>query len=82
MTNITKQEAAKYIRKCAKNSGLTFKQSNTRLSGAYLFELVNRKNGEIVMSNYQFWTAYNDACSGYIGSWSDKQQRFVGVNQD
>ena len=70
---IKHNEAESFIRKCAKKAGLTFKKSNTRLTGAYLWKLVDRKTGEIVLSNYQFWTAYNDACSGYIESYDGRQ---------
>ena len=76
--NYPKSEALKEIRATAANVGLTFKQSKTRLNGAYLYKLVVRKTGEEVMSNYQFWTAYNDVCSGYISSWDG--DRFQGVN--
>jgi len=70
--NINHCEAESYIRKCAKKAGLTFKKSNTRLTGAFLWRLVDRKTGEIVMRNYQFWSAYSDACSGYIESYDGK----------
>ncbi len=67
--NYSKTEAMKEIRKAAKDVGLTFKVSNTRFNGAYLYKLIVRKTGEVVMSNYQFSSAYNDFCSGYISSW-------------
>jgi len=73
-----KSEALKEIRAAAASVGLTFKQSNTRLTGAYLYKLVVRKTGEEVMSNYQFSAAYNDCCSGFISSWNG--DRFEGVN--
>ena len=65
---ITYNDALKDIRTSARKVGLTFKKSNTTLNGAYLWKLVNRKTGEIVLSNYRFWTAYEDHCSGYIES--------------
>jgi G:T-mismatch repair DNA endonuclease (very short patch repair protein) len=68
--NYSKAQAGKQIRKAAKDVGLTFKITRTRLNGTPLYELVVRKTGEVVMSNYQFWTAYNDFCSGYIQSWN------------
>lgn len=77
MSNLTNKDAEKYIRKCAKKAGLTFKRSNTRLNGAYLWKLVTRSTGDEVMSNYQFNSAFNDACSGYIESWNGSQ--FEGV---
>lgn len=77
MTTLNNKEAETYIRRCAKKVGLTFKKSNTRLNGAYLWKLVDRKTGENVMVNYQFSAAFNDACSGYIESWDGN--RFVGI---
>lgn len=80
MYGLSKVESIKYIRASAKKAGLTFKQSNTRLNGAYLYQLVVRKSGEVVMTNYLFSSAFNDACSGYIESWNGS--RFVGVDLD
>jgi len=62
-------QVIKEIRKTARNVGLTFKVSNTRLNGALLYKLCNRKTGEVIISNYQLGTAYNDCCSGFISSW-------------
>lgn len=78
MSSLTDKQAESYIRKCAKKVGLTFKKSNARLNGAYLWKLEDRKTGEVVLSNYLFSSAFNDACSGYIESWDGS--RFVGVN--
>jgi hypothetical protein len=67
--NISKNEALKEIRLTAKKAGLVFKQTNTRLNGAYLYKLEVRETGEVVMSNYSFWCAYEDTCNGFISSW-------------
>ncbi len=55
--NYTKREALKEIRAAAKSVGLTFKQSSTRLNGAHLWKLVDRKSGESVITNYLFSSA-------------------------
>jgi hypothetical protein len=68
--DLPKSKALKEIRKAAKDVGLTFKETRTRLNGGLLYKLVVRKTNEEVMSNYQFWTAYNDFCSGYLQSWN------------
>ena len=80
MINYPKAEALKEIRRAAKDVGLTFKQSNTRLNGAYLFKLVDRKSGQTVMSNYQFWTAYSDYCSGYLSTYDGND--FKGIRDE
>ena len=67
--NISKNEALKEIRLAAKKAGLVFKQTNTTLNGAYLYKLEVRKTGDVVMSNYRFWSAYADTCNGFIASW-------------
>ncbi len=66
MQNYTQAEALKDIRKTAKKNGLTFKKMNTRLEGAYLWKFVNRKTGEDILWNCQFWTAYENCQNGYI----------------
>lgn len=58
-----------FIRKEAKKVGLTFKRSNVTLNGKPLYMLVTRKTGIVVLDNYQFITAFNDACAGYIANW-------------
>ena len=68
--HISKNEALKEIRLAAKKVGLVFKQTNTRLTGAHLYKLEVRKTGEVVMSNYSFWCAYEDTCNGFIASWN------------
>lgn len=75
--SITKREAMKEIRACAKRNGLTFKQMNTQLNGGYLYKFVERGNGETVLSNCTFWSAYGDVLDGYIDSWNG--ERFEGV---
>ena len=77
MSTLSNKDAEKYIRKCAKKVGLTFKKSDVRLNGALLWKLQTRKTGETVMSNYLFSSAFNDACSGYIESWNGS--RFTGI---
>ena len=67
---MTNKQCESYIRKCAKKVGLTFKMSTTRLNGALLWKLVDRKTGEEVITNYLFSSAFNDACSGYIESYN------------
>lgn len=74
---MTKKEALSDIRKTAKNVGLVFRQSNTRLNDVYLYELCDRKSGKVIISNYQFSTAYEDSCSGYISSWNGA--KFTGI---
>ena len=72
----TNAQAIKEIRSTAKASGLTFKQSKTRLNGGLLWQLTDRKTGEVVMDNYQLSSAYNDCCSGYISSYNSKTGYF------
>ena len=67
---ISKNKALKEIRLAAKKVGLVFKQTNTKLTGAHLYKLEDRKTGDVVMSNYSFWCAYADTCNGFIGSWN------------
>lgn len=74
---LSKNESIKYVRKCARNVGLTFKKSTTGFNGAYLYKLTCRKTGETVMSDYLFSSAFNDACSGYIESWNGYS--FTGI---
>jgi hypothetical protein len=76
--NESKASQETYIRKCAKNAGLTFKKSSVRLNGNYLYLLQERKTGKTIMNNYRFSSAFNDACSGFIESWDGSE--FVGVN--
>ena len=78
--NISKKEAEKKIRAKASSVNLTFKKSNTRLNGAYLWKLVCRRTGDTVIPNYQFWSAYNDACDGYISSWDGSYFRDTLIN--
>lgn len=76
---ISYNEALKYIRKIATANGLTFKKTNTSLNGATLWKLEDKVRGDNAMSNYQFWTAYEDACSGYIDSFNTKTGMFEGI---
>lgn len=57
-------KAMKEIRAEAKKYGLVFKSSNTKINGITVYTLLDRKTGDIKMSNYRFDSAYNDACSG------------------
>jgi hypothetical protein len=72
----SKKLALQEIRCAAKINGLTFRQANTRFNGAYLYELIVRKTGEVLISNYLFSSAYNDVCSGYICSWNGSEFEF------
>ena len=74
------KHALKEIRLTAKNNGLTFKQSNTKLNGGYLWRLTDRNSGEIIVDNYCFWSAYNDYQNGFIDSWNGS--KFEGVNNE
>ena len=67
------------VRREAKNNGLVFKQSNTRLNGSYLWQLNDRKTGDRVMSNYQLMTAYCDCMSGYIATYNAETGYFKGL---
>ena len=77
--NISYNEALKYIRKTATANGLTFKKTNTNLNGAPLWKLEDKVRGDNAMSNCQFWTAYENACNGYIDSFNPKTGMFEGV---
>jgi len=66
MGNYKKTDALKEIRETAKKNGLTFKGMNATLNGSQLFMFVDRKTGERVLENCQFWTAYEDCMSGHI----------------
>jgi len=72
----SKNSALREIRWAAKINGLTFRKTNTRFNGAYLYELIVRETGEVLISNYLFSSAYNDACSGYISSWNGSEFEF------
>lgn len=63
-----KKLALSELRKLAKDFDCTFKESKTRLNGGLLYRLVDRRSGTILIDNYQFWTAYNDLCSGYLSN--------------
>ena len=65
----SKKSALKEIRLAAWIAGLTFRQTKVRFNGTFLNELIVRKTGKVLISNYLFASAYNDACSGYISSW-------------
>ena len=77
--NISYNEALKYIRKTATANGLTFKKSSSLLNGAPLWKFEDKKRGENAMNNCQFWTAYEDACSGYIDSFNSGVGVFEGL---
>ena len=77
--NYAHSEALKELRAGAANVGLTFKRSNVKLNGVYLWNLVERENGNVLISNYSFWSAYNDFCSGYISSWNGS--KFEGIEK-
>jgi len=77
--NINYSEALKYIRKTATKNGLTFKKTSTILNGAALWRLEDKIRGDNVIDNYQFWTAYNDACIGYIDTFNKKTGIFESV---
>jgi hypothetical protein len=40
---------------------------------------VDKNSGDVAINNYQFWTAYNDVCSGYISSYNNDTGLFDGV---
>jgi len=77
--NVSYNEALKYIRKTATVNGLTFKKTNTKLNGATLWKLEDKNRGDNAMNNYQFWAAYEDACSGYIDSFNSDTGMFEGI---
>ena len=66
--NITRNEAMRDIRATAKKAGLTFKTTNATHNSEQLYKLVERETGIVVIDNMKFWTAYQDAMSGYIES--------------
>jgi len=70
--SITKAKALKEMRATAKNVGLTFKQMNVKLNGAYLWQFVDRKTGDKVFWNCTFWSAYENCQNGYISSYDSK----------
>ena len=69
----------KEVRRAARNNDMTFKQSNVKINGARLWKLVDRKTGELLISNYQLNSAYEDSQSGYIDSYDRKKGLFVGI---
>ena len=60
----TKNKAMKTIRKAAKAKGLVFKPTDTRLNGALLYKLVDKKTGDVMVDNYLFWSAFYVATEG------------------
>jgi hypothetical protein len=77
--NISYNEAMKEIRKEARKVGLVFKRKNTRLNGVYLWKFEDARRGDAALDNCQFWTAYENICSGYIGSFNSETGRFDGI---
>ena len=71
--NITKNEAMKEIRLEAKNSGLTFIETNASHNGSPLYKLVDRVSGRLVVDNMSFWCAYGDVQTGRIKSLAGSQ---------
>lgn len=65
---LTKREASKEIRAEARKNGLTFKvkENGAKLNGSPLYKFVDRKTGDTLIDNCQFWTAYENCQSGYI----------------
>ena len=66
MSNITQQEAAKEIRKIAKERGLTFKRQPLQNKSNVLYHFVNRSTHKPVVEDCSFWVAYENCMSGYI----------------
>lgn len=76
---ISYNEALKEIRAEAKKHGLVFKRKNTKLNGAYLWKFEDKRRGDAALDNCQFWTAYENVCSGYIASFNSQTGYFDGV---
>jgi len=68
MTNYTRAEAIKLIRKTARDNGMTFKRQRIRINGHASYCFVNRQTGVPVIENMLFWTAWENCMSGYIAS--------------
>lgn len=76
---ISYNQALKEIRKEARKVGLVFKRKNTRLNGVYLWAFEDKIRGDAALDNCQFWTAYENCCSGYIASFNRKTGCFNGI---
>ena len=66
MPNITQQEAAKEIRRIAKEKGLTFKRQPLQNKSLTLYHFVDRGSHKPVVEDCSFWVAYENCMSGYI----------------
>lgn len=68
MRNYTQKEAAKEIRKIARENGMTFKKQNAYINGQQAYMFTNRRTGEKVITNCTFWSAYENCMNGYVES--------------
>lgn len=57
-------DALKEIRSTAKKYGMVFKRKNVTLNGVYLWKLVDRDSGRVLIDNYVFWHAFADCMAG------------------
>ena len=64
--NYTQAQAAKEIRKIAKDAGMTFKRQNARINGKQAYMFTDRLTGIRIISNCTFWSAYECCMSGYV----------------
>ena len=79
---MTKSETVSYIKKSAKNAGLTFRvQKNLKINGGDAYCFTVRGGGEVVMRNCTLGGALENIESGYIASWNPKIGYFDGINK-
>ena len=76
---MTNKQIISEIRKGAKEYGLLFKQANVTLNGSYLWQLKDRKTGELLMDNYRLTSAWSDYCNGYMSTYNKETGYFEGV---
>jgi hypothetical protein len=80
MTKLNHNDSMAYVRKCAKNVGLTFKKDNTAtINGVAAYKFIDRNSGLVVGCNYTLSSAFEDCCSGYIESYNTDFGEFFGI---
>lgn len=74
-------KALKEIRAEARSVGLVFKKQRLTINGQQAWMFQDKESGENVLKNCTIWSAYENVCSGYIGSYDYTVKGFWGIPQ-
>lgn len=73
-------EIIKECRAEAKKVGLTFKRSNMNINSSPAYHFEDRASGRKVLEKLTIALAYNNVCSGFVGSYNKDKGAFDGIS--